>query len=126
MMKYKGYLGKVDFDDEAKLLHGQVVGLRDVITFQADDAKGIEKAFHDSVDDYLAFCADRGEKPEKEYSGNFVLRIDPDLHRKLDLAAQASGKSLNSVATDILTRNIHLDDFRKRSPSKSRKVSVGK
>ena len=66
MMKYKGYCGKVDIDAEANLLHGQVVGLRDVITFQARNAKGIEKSFHDSVDDYLAFCADRGEKPERE------------------------------------------------------------
>jgi predicted HicB family RNase H-like nuclease len=62
-MLYKGYMGKVQYDDEAKLVHGEVIGIRDVITFQADSASDIRKAFFDSVDDYLAFCKSRGEEP---------------------------------------------------------------
>ena len=61
MMQYKGYMGHVEYDDEAKILHGRVLGITDVITFQADTAREIEKAFRDSVDDYLQFCAQRGE-----------------------------------------------------------------
>lgn len=34
MMQHKGYTGKVEFDDEAEIFHGEVIGLRDVITFQ--------------------------------------------------------------------------------------------
>ncbi len=40
-------------------------------------------AFHDSVDDYLTFCAERGEEPEKPYSGKFVVRVEPELHKNI-------------------------------------------
>lgn len=104
MMKYKGYMGKVEFDDEAKVLHGEVVGLRDVVTFQADSVEAIEPAFRDSVDDYLAFCAERGEEPERPFSGQFVVRTDSELHRVLNMLAQVLGKSLNSLVVEFLHR----------------------
>ncbi len=59
MMEYKGYLGKVEFDDEAGVFHGEVSNTRDVITFQGKSVAELKQAFHDSVDDYLAFCAAR-------------------------------------------------------------------
>ena len=34
MMEYKGYVGKVEFDDEAGIFHGEVLDTRDIITFQ--------------------------------------------------------------------------------------------
>ena len=60
---------------ETKQVEGlfcEVINTRDVITFQADSAEAIERAFHDSVDDYLEFCKSRGEKPEKPFSGTFT------------------------------------------------------
>jgi predicted RNase H-like HicB family nuclease len=61
MLKYKGYHGKVEFDDQAGLFHGEVVDLRDVITFQGKSVDELEQAFRDSVDDYLEFCQQRNE-----------------------------------------------------------------
>src|SRR5258706_7786870 len=104
MMQYKGYMGHVEYDDEAKILHGCVLGILDVITFQADTARQIEKAFRDSVDDYLQFCAHRGEKPEKSYSGKLLLRMNPELHRALDMVAEIEGKSLNGAAVELLEK----------------------
>jgi predicted HicB family RNase H-like nuclease len=104
MMKYKGYLGKVEFDADAKVLHGEVVGIRDVVTFQGDSVKEVEKAFRESVDDYLAFCKERGEEPNKPFSGQFVLRVSPDLHRRLSMLAEVSGVSLNGLVTACLER----------------------
>lgn len=60
MMECKGYIGKVDFDDEAEILHGEVTNIRDVITFQGQSTEERKKAFRDSVDDYRAFCSERG------------------------------------------------------------------
>src|SRR4051794_21776821 len=96
MMKYKGYLGRAEFDDEAGVFHGQVVGTRDVITFQGTTVAELRRAFKDSVDDYLAFCAERGEPPEKPFSGQFVVRIPAALHREINAAAAESGQSLNA------------------------------
>jgi predicted HicB family RNase H-like nuclease len=96
MMQYKGYTGKVEFDDEADIFHGEVIGLRDVITFQGRSVDEVKDAFRESVDDYLMFCEKRGEKPEKPFTGKFVVRIPQDLHRKVYVAAKKSGSSLNA------------------------------
>ena len=96
MMEYKGYFGKVGFDDEANIFYGEVINLRDVVTFQGETVKDLRKAFRESVDDYLEFCTIRGEEPEKPYSGKFVVRVDPELHKILSIQAKKSGKSLNA------------------------------
>lgn len=105
MMQYKGYIGTVQYDPDARILHGEISGLRDVITFESSTASGIEKAFRESVDDYLAFCRARGEKPEKSYSGQFLVRADAELHRNLSVLADAAGKSLNALVVDYLNQS---------------------
>ena len=104
MMQYKDTWGRSSTTTRPGILHGEVLGVRDVITFQADGASGIEKAFRDSVDDYLAHCAERGEEPDKPFSGQFVVRMDEKLHRKLSLIAQQTGHSLNAVVIEYLRR----------------------
>ena len=89
-------------DTEAGLLFGRVIGLRDVITFQAETPRQLVEEFHRSVDFYLEFCASRGEPPERPYSGNFQVRLSPALHRDLAVAAEARGQSLNAFVTQTL------------------------
>ena len=106
MMEYKGYLGRVDYDDEADIFHGEVINTRDVITFQGRSVDQLRKAFRDSINDYLAFCAERGEDPEKPFSGQFVTRISPDLHRRINVAASLAGKSLNAWVSEQLQQAV--------------------
>jgi len=87
-MKHKGYIGKVEIDDDAGILHGEVINVRDVITFEGESVDEVQKAFRDSVDDYLDFCAKRNETPEKPFSGKFVLRLPAELHRKAYIQAK--------------------------------------
>jgi predicted HicB family RNase H-like nuclease len=107
-MEYKGYVGEVEFDDEAKILHGEVIGIRDVVTFEGESVAEIEQAFRDSVDDYLDFCRQRGEDPDKPCSGKFVVRVSPELHRKLSMQASAERKSLNTVVEQYLASHVSL------------------
>ena len=102
MLTYKGYTGRVELDDESGLLHGEVLDLRDVITFQGRSVKELERAFHESIDDYLDFCEQRGEQPDKPFSGRLMLRLSPELHRKVFVRAQHEGKSLNQWISDRL------------------------
>ncbi len=102
MMKYKGFLGCVEYDDEAKIFHGEIVGLKDVITFQGKSVEELEKAFRDSVEDYLTWCSEKGEQPGKTFSGTFNLRIPPELHAKLSIQAKSLGLSLNSYVAEKL------------------------
>jgi len=69
MFVYKGYTGHVKFDDEAEIFHGEVINTRDVITFQGATVSEIKKSFRESVNDYLAFCKERNEEPERLFSG---------------------------------------------------------
>ena len=61
MLEYKGYTGHVEFDHDARHFHGEVLDTRDVITFQGIGVEQLEQAFRVSIDDYLEFCAERGE-----------------------------------------------------------------
>ena len=103
-MKYKGYLGEVTFDNEAKIFHGEVIGLKDVITFQGKTVDELQEAFEDSVNDYLTWCLERGEKPEKTYSGNLRIRINPNLHAHLTLEATKQSVSLNTLINKKLQK----------------------
>lgn len=104
MMRYKGYIGQVEFDDETKSFYGEVIGLKDTITFQGTNAKELEKAFHDSVDIYLGWCKERGEKPDKSFSGKLHVRMNPDLHAYLALEAAKQGISLNELINEKLRK----------------------
>jgi len=106
MMQYKGYSATVVFDDENDLFHGEVLGIRDVVTFQGSSAKDLRRAFKESVDDYLDFCRQRGESPDKPVSGRFVLRISPRLHRELCKTAGMAGQSLNAWIASRLENEI--------------------
>ena len=93
MLEYKGYFGTVEADDGVFV--GRVSGLRDVITFEGATFAEVEQAFRDSIDDYLAFCAERGEPPDRPYSGKIPLRVSPETHRRAATRAQAEGMGLN-------------------------------
>lgn len=107
MMEYKGYIGKIEIDEEASVFHGEVINIRDVVTFEGKTVAELRRAFRESVEDYLAFCAERGEDPNKPFSGKFVVRIPPDLHRKVYAQARLTEKSLNRWVSDVLEMAIH-------------------
>jgi predicted HicB family RNase H-like nuclease len=104
MMQYKDYLSRIEFDDEANIFHGEVINIRDVITFQGKSIDELRKAFEDSVEDYLAFCAERGEEPDKPFSGRFTVRLSPEQHRKVILAAEKAGKDIEMWVEEALTQ----------------------
>ena len=93
MLEYKGYIGTVEPEDG--IFFGRVAGLRDVVTFEGSTYAEVEQAFRDSIDDYLAFCAERGEPPDRPFSGKIPLRVSPEIHRRATMRAQAEGVSLN-------------------------------
>jgi len=102
MMQYKGYLSRVEFDDEANIFHGEVINIRDVITFQGQSVNELHQAFEDSVEDYLAFCVERGEEPNQPFSGRFTICLSPEQHRKIVFAAQKAGKGVDKWVAEVL------------------------
>ena len=106
MMTYKGFIGSVEYDDEAHIFSGEVINTRTVITFQGTTVDEIENAFHDSVDDYLEWCKADGIEPEKPYSGKFNVRLTPLFHSQVAIAARKMNMSLNSFVEKSLQDEI--------------------
>ena len=120
-MQYKGYHARIEFDEDDETFHGEVAGIRDVVTFEGDSVAELRRAFRDSVEDYLEFCRERGERPEKPHSGRFVVRVSSHLHRKLSTAADLAGESLNSWIAQHLESEVDAFLAERASPPKPRR-----
>src|SRR5215203_3137236 len=97
MIEHKGYSALMEIDPDDGVISGRVLGIRDVITFEGDTVPEAIQAFRDSVDDYLDVCASRGLTPDTPFSGELVVRIRPELHRALAVAAEVRGLVLNAL-----------------------------
>ena len=117
VMNYKGYTGKItSVDEKQSLFHGEIADINDVVTFEGKNLAQLLKAFHESVEDYLSFCAEEDEQPEKPYSGKFLVRITPELHRRAAMAAKRNALSLNAWVASAIS------EYLKKSQSKRRQV----
>lgn len=96
MIEYKGYTGVFEFDDSIDAFHGHVIGIRDTVTFVGCSVAELKQALADSVEDYLAFCREQGQEPDRPYRGEFLVRASPDLHREVAVRAAASRMSVNA------------------------------
>ena len=105
-MNYKGYNGKVEYDDEAGVFYGEIIGLRDVVTFKGTSVKELQKSFRESIDDYLSFCKRMGKTPDIPASGRLILRVPPELHYRAAVIAKSEGRSLNSWVTEAVKEKI--------------------
>jgi predicted HicB family RNase H-like nuclease len=106
MLSYQGYSGSVKFDADEEIFHGEVSGLRDVVTFQGSSAREIKQSFRDSIDDYLELCQETGRSPDRPFSGRLIVRMPPDLHRALHKLAAAEQVSLNRVIVKVLEASL--------------------
>lgn len=102
VLKYKGYSAVIEYSAEDQVLHGKIEGIRDLVDFCSESATEIEKEFHAAVDSYLAFCAEIGKEPDREYSGTFNVRINPALHKQIAIRAVHEGWSLNTAVENAI------------------------
>jgi len=101
-MKYKGYESVIRYSDEDQTFVGEVINTQDILIFDGNDVSEIERSFHAVVDEYIKNCAAEGKEPNKPFSGQFVMRIKPELHRALFIKAKQSGLSLNTFISKKL------------------------
>ena len=95
VLQYKGYYADIHFSAEEEVFFGKIVGVNDLVNFEADSVKGLKKAFGEAVEDYLETCSELGKQAEKTYKGSFNVRIPSDLHRQAAMVAYLKKISLN-------------------------------
>jgi len=108
MMTYKNYVARIEFDGEDCVFVGRLAGIDDIVTFHGVTVKELESAFHDAVDHYLDVSRKTGRPAKKPYSGNLMLRVSPEVHAAVAVAAQAHGKSINQWAAEVLQREARI------------------
>lgn len=106
VMTYKDYSARIEYSDEDGCFIGHIAGIRDVVGFHGESVAELRGAFEEAVDDYLATCKKLKRSPQRPYSGKVLLRIDPAIHAKVAMLAEAEGKSLNAWAQDVLQRAV--------------------
>lgn len=102
ILKYKGYIGSLEYSETDSVFFGKVQGIQSLISYEGETAKELLSDFHQAVDDYLDLCKQEGIEPEKSYKGTFNIRISPELHRSAAIYAFEHQVSLNSIVEQAL------------------------
>ena len=105
-MSYKGYIGSVNYSDKDQVFYGKIEGINGLVHFEGESVKELTAAFHEAVDDYLAYCEDEGIKPDKSYTGVLNVRFTPAIHRQIAMLALQSGISINAFIKDALEEKV--------------------
>ena len=106
VLEYKGYTGSVEFSAEVSVFFGKVIGIKDVVTFEAETVKKLIKEFNAAVNDYLDTCALLGKKPDKEFKGSFNVRLKPHLHRLAVIKSTRMKIPLNTLVERALEKEV--------------------
>lgn len=100
------YHAKIEYDEDLDLFRGEILGLSGGADFYGKNPKELRAEFKKSLEVFLAVCKEKGIEPRRHFSGKFNLRISPELHERLAIAAQAQGKSINSLAQEALQERV--------------------
>ena len=93
-MTYNVYTARIEYDDDDGIFVGHLAGIRDIVSFHGSTVNELRGHFHEAADHYLAVCDERGEQPQKPYSGNLMLRIGPDIHAAVATHLRSRGRAL--------------------------------
>ena len=105
-MTYKGYIGSVNYSDKDQVFFGKIEGINGLVNFEGESVKELTEAFHEAVDDYLAYCQDEGIEPDKSYTGVLNVRLTPVIHRQIAMLALQAGLSINAYIKDALEEKV--------------------
>ena len=106
VLRYKDFVGTVEFNSDDKVFHGKLAFITDLVTFEGTSVTELESAFVEAVNDYLALCESVGKKPEKSFAGSFNIRMKPELHRQVAIASLEKGISLNQLVVEAVRKYV--------------------
>jgi len=106
IMRYKGYIARIDFDEENGVFAGNVLGLTEPISFFGASVDELRGDFEFAIDSYLASCVAEGIAPEKQVGGKVLIRLAPETHAAALIAAKSAGISLNDWLNEAVTRKL--------------------
>lgn len=109
IIQHKGYYAEVHFSAEDEIFFGKIIGINDLVNFEADTVKGLKKEFTNAVSDYLSTCQELGKVPNKTYKGSFNVRIPSTLHKEVATFAALRKVTLNEYVRYALDNTIAME-----------------
>ncbi|MDR1861007.1 MAG: type II toxin-antitoxin system HicB family antitoxin [Bacteroidales bacterium] len=107
-LKYKGFLGSIEYSEMDKCYFGEVLGLdrKTCITFEGDTLYDLEDDFRKAIDYHLDFCKRNSIKPQKSYSGVLNLQLPVKEYLRLAGIAERTGTSVNEIAIRFIEEGL--------------------
>ncbi|MDO4823256.1 MAG: type II toxin-antitoxin system HicB family antitoxin [Bacteroidales bacterium] len=105
-LKYKGFLGSVNFSEKDGVFFGKIEGIDGLVNFEGESVSELTDAFHEAVDDYVAYCEEEGIEAHKSYSGSLNIRITPEVHSYIATLAKQAGISINAFIKLTLEQKV--------------------
>jgi len=109
MMVVEGYQAKIEYDPALDMFRGEILGLNGGADFYGSNPDELRQEFHKSLKIFLEVCQEKGLEPRRHYSGKFNLRIPPELHERVAIMSQATGKSINILAKEALQHLVQIN-----------------
>ena len=109
-MKFGEYEAVISFDPDIAMFRGEFLGLNGGADFYADSIARLRKEGEISLRTFLDFAKEKNIEPRKRFSGQFVLRLKPEVHKKYALLAKAKNMSLNQVLATTLEQAVEVVD----------------
>jgi predicted HicB family RNase H-like nuclease len=109
-LHHNGYDGSVEYSAEDRILHGSLLGIRDMVTYEGSDVDSLEANFKAAIEEYLAFCEAEGKTPDRPFKGSFNVRVGADLHKRAALFAEEHHQKLNHVVSQALETFLAVED----------------
>jgi len=106
LLKYKGYIGDIQVSIEDDVLHGKLLYISALVTYEGHSVDEVKASFKEAVDDYLDTCKEKGYQPEVPCKGSFNIRIGHDLHLAAMVKAKEMEISLNEFVTESISNRL--------------------
>lgn len=65
-LSYKGFIGSVNFSEEDRVFFGKIEGINGMVNFEGESVEELTEAFHEAVNDYLAYAEANQYSPTKK------------------------------------------------------------
>jgi len=106
-LKYKGYIGTIQFSENDNCFYGKVLGTKHAcITYEGENASELMEDFKGAVDMYLERCESKNVIPEKPYNDLLKVHIPAEIHFKVVSYAQNNGTSIDDFVLNLIEKRL--------------------
>ena len=120
VLKYKNFIGSVEYNETDKILFGKVQGIRGLISYEGQNVDELEQDFRAGIDEYLEVCKEKGIEPQKSFTGAFNVRIPSDTHVQAVLKAQELGINLNAFVKSAIEEKLKFISSKRETSAKTK------